>query len=395
MESKSDRAPRARADAPLPALSAEELRRYGRHLLMPEVGLDGQRRLKRASVLIVGAGGLGSPAALYLAAAGVGRLGLVDFDVVDASNLQRQLLHGTANVGQSKLDSARARLADVNPNVQVETHATRLDRTNALELLARYDVIVDGTDNFPTRYLVNDACVLLGKPNVYGSVFRFDGQASVFDATRGPCYRCLYPDPPPPGMVPSCAEGGVFGVLPGLIGVLQAIETLKLLLGTGTPLVGRLLLFDALALQFRELRLKKDPDCPVCGTHPTVTELIDYESFCGLGAAAAAHAGDEITARELAARLERGEDLVIVDVREPHEFEIAHLPGAELIPLRSVPERLGEIPRERDVVLQCHHGIRSLTALEFLRGEGYTRVCSLAGGIDAWSLEVDPSLPRY
>ena len=378
----------------LPSLTAEELRRYGRHLLMPEVGLDGQRRLKGASVLIIGAGGLGSPAALYLAAAGVGRIGLVDFDRVDDSNLQRQLLHGTASVGRAKLDSARERLADVNPNVRVDAHATRLERSNAFEILEPYDVIIDGTDNFPTRYLVNDACVLLGKPNVYGSVFRFEGQASVFDARRGPCYRCLYPDPPPPGMVPSCAEGGVFGVLPGVIGLLQSVETLKLLLGRGEPLIGRLLLFDALALTFRELRLKKDPDCPVCGTHPSVTELIDYESFCGLGEQTVA-ASDEISVQELAARRERGENLELVDVREPHEYQIAHLEGAVLIPLRSLPERFAEIPRDRDVVLHCHHGVRSLTALEFLRAQGYERVTSLAGGIEAWSLEIDPSVPRY
>ncbi len=380
----------------LPPLGQDELLRYSRHLILPEVGLQGQRKLKAASVLLVGAGGLGSPLALYLAAAGVGRLGLVDFDVVDETNLQRQVLHGTASVGRPKLESARARLADLNPLVRVDAHETRLDCGNAFEILRPYDVIVDGTDNFPTRYLVNDACALLGKPNVYGSIYRFEGQASVFDARRGPCYRCLYPEPPPPGLVPSCAEGGVLGVLPGVIGVLQGIETLKLLLGIGESLIGRLLLFDALTMSFRQLELRKDPDCPLCGAHATVRELIDYEAFCGLEPPA----GDgedqwQIGAGELAARRARGDDLVLVDVREPHEWEIAHLPGATLIPLARLPERVSELDTRREVVLYCHTGQRSARALEFLRQAGYRKLRNLRGGIDAWSREVDPSLPRY
>jgi adenylyltransferase/sulfurtransferase len=380
----------------LPAMNQEELLRYGRHLMLPEVGLEGQRRLKASSVLMIGAGGLGSPLALYLAAAGVGRLGIVDFDVVDASNLQRQILHGSSSIGRPKLESARQRLLDVNPNVHVEGYETRLTSENALEILKPYDVVVDGTDNFPTRYLVNDACVLLGKPNVYGSIFRFEGQASVFDARRGPCYRCLYPDPPPPGLVPSCAEGGVLGVLPGVIGTIQALETIKLLLGQGEPLIGRLLLFDALSLTFRELKLRKDPTCPVCGEHPTVTRLIDYEEFCGVTPAAAhADAGDEIGARELASRIERGDDLVIVDVREPHEYEIARIPGSSLIPLNSLPGRLNELDSSREIVLHCHHGQRSRRALEFLRQSGFRKLKNLTGGIDDWSRDVDPSVPRY
>jgi sulfur-carrier protein adenylyltransferase/sulfurtransferase len=381
----------------LPPVSQEELLRYSRHLILPEVGLAGQRKLKAASVLCVGAGGLGSPLALYLAAAGVGRIGIVDFDRVDESNLQRQILHGTSDVGRLKLESARDRLADINPHVAIEGHATRLTSDNAMELLGRYDVIVDGTDNFPTRYLVNDACVLLGKPNVYGSIFRFEGQASVFDARTGPCYRCLYPDPPPPGLVPSCAEGGVLGVLPGVIGVIQAIEALKLLLGTGEPLIGRLLLFDALAMRFRELKLRKDPACPVCGAHPTVTRLIDYAQFCGLPSAEAlaAERAVEIGARELAERRARGDDLVLIDVREPHEWQIARIEGATLIPLNSLPERVGELDSSREIVLQCHHGQRSMRALEFLQQAGFRKLLNLRGGIEAWSREVDPSVPRY
>jgi len=384
--------------AGLPNLSAAEMQRYGRHLLLPEVGLEGQRRLKAASVLIVGAGGLGSPLALYLAAAGVGRLGLADFDRVDASNLQRQILYGESSVGRSKLDAARARLADLNPGVEVVLHEGRLTRENAMEILAPYDVVADGTDNFPTRYLVNDACALLGKPNVYGSIFRFDGQASVFDARVGPCYRCLYRDPPPPGLVPSCAEGGVLGVLPGVIGVIQGVETLKLLLGIGEPLVGRLLLFDALSLTFRELALRKDPACPLCGAERTITELVDYEAFCGLppeGAEEPGLDGWEIVPAELRERLGRGADIVLVDVREPHEWEIARLPAATLIPLRTLPARLAELDASRETVLYCHHGHRSMRALEFLREAGFQRLKNLRGGIDAWSLEVDPSVPRY
>jgi adenylyltransferase/sulfurtransferase len=381
----------------LPPITPPELKRYSRHLILPEVGLTGQRRLKAASVLIVGAGGLGSPLALYLAAAGVGRLGIVDFDVVDESNLQRQVLHGTASVGRPKLESAQARLADVNPHVRVDAHETRLTSENAFEIMRPYDIVVDGTDNFPTRYLVNDACVLLGKPNVYGSIFRFEGQASVFDARVGPCYRCLYPDPPPPGLVPSCAEGGVLGVLPGVIGVIQGIETIKIILGIGESLVGRLLLFDALALSFRELKLKKDPQCPLCGERPTITSLIDYEQFCGIAPASATHDMEEleIDARELKARLDRGDDLVLVDVREPHEHEIASIPGARLIPLNRLPEHLNELDSSREIVLHCHHGVRSMRALEMLRESGFRKLESLRGGIDAWSLEVDPSVPRY
>jgi len=382
----------------LPPLSQEELLRYSRHLILPEVGLAGQRRVKAASVLVIGAGGLGSPLALYLAAAGVGRIGIVDFDVVDESNLQRQVLHGTSSVGKSKLESAVARLADLNPNVRVDPHETRISSENALDLIRPYDVIVDGTDNFPTRYLVNDACVLLGKPNVYGSIFRFEGQASVFDARVGPCYRCLYPDPPPPGLVPSCAEGGVLGVLPGVIGVIQGIETLKLILGVGETLVGRLLLFDALAMRFRELKLKKDPACPICGPKPTLTALIDYEQFCGITpveAATESAARWEIEAREVQARRARGEDFDLIDVREPHEFEIAHIEGAKLIPLNSLPARLSELDSSREIVLHCHHGQRSMRALEYLYTSGFRKLKNLHGGIDSWSRDVDPSVPRY
>jgi adenylyltransferase/sulfurtransferase len=382
----------------LPPLTQDELLRYSRHLILPEVGLDGQRRIKAASVLIVGAGGLGSPLALYLAAAGIGRLGIVDFDEVDESNLQRQILHGTASIGTPKLASAKARLADLNPGVHVDTYETRLTSENALELMRPYDVVVDGTDNFPTRYLVNDACVLLGKPNVYGSIFRFEGQASVFDARKGPCYRCLYPDPPPPGLVPSCAEGGVLGVLPGVIGVIQGIETLKLILGTGESLIGRLLLFDALGMRFRELKLRKDPACPICGEHPTVTELIDYEQFCGLTPTEQAMAEAEnweIGPRELAQRMGQAEPPMLIDVREPHEFQIAHIEGATLIPLNTLPARLAELDSSRDIVLHCHHGTRSMRALEMLHSSGFRKLKNLRGGIDAWSREVDPSIPRY
>ncbi len=380
----------------LPPLSPAELLRYGRHLILPEVGLDGQRRIKAASVLVVGAGGLGSPLALYLAAAGVGRIGLVDFDQVDASNLQRQILYGASSVGRPKLEEARRRLQDLNPGVEVATFETRLTSENAFDLIRPYDIVVDGTDNFPTRYLVNDACVLLGKPNVYGSIFRFEGQASVFDAARGPCYRCLYPDPPPPGLVPSCAEGGVLGVLPGVIGLIQGVETLKLILGRGETLIGRLLLFDALAMSFRELKLRKDPDCPLCGERRTVTALIDYEQFCGVAPEGAADAEEwEIGPQELKARRERGDELVVVDVREPHEAAIARLPGATLIPLNSLPERVSELDSSREIVLHCHHGQRSMRALEFLRQAGFRKLKNLHGGIDAWSREVDPSVPRY
>ncbi len=380
--------------AELPKLSHDEILRYSRHLILPDVGVEGQRKLKAARVLLVGAGGLGSPAALYLAAAGVGTLGLVDFDVVDKTNLQRQILHGTSNVGKPKLESAKERIQDINPNVRVETFETRLTSENALDILREFDVVADGTDNFPTRYLVNDACVILGKPNVYGSIFRFEGQASVFYAKEGPCYRCLYAEPPPPGLVPSCAEGGVLGVLPGIVGSIQALETLKLILGTGEPLIGRLLLFDALKLQFRELRLTKDPDCPVCGANPTVTELIDYEAFCGVGAEPA-YDGPEISAEQLKAESERNPALVVVDVREPHEYEIAHIEGAKLIPLGELPNRLHELDGHAEIVTHCHKGVRSMKALEILKGAGFAKVRSLKGGIDAWSVNVDAGVPRY
>jgi len=378
----------------LTPLSHEELLRYSRHLTLPDVGLDGQAKLGDARVLLIGAGGLGSPAALYLAAAGVGTLGLVDFDLVDRSNLQRQIIHGTSAIGTPKIESARARLRDVNPHVQVETFGERLTSGNALQILRGFDIVVDGSDNFPTRYLVNDACVLLGKPNVYGAVFRFDGQVSVFHAREGPCYRCLYAEPPPPELVPSCAEGGVLGVLPGVIGSLQALETIKLIVGIGETLIGRLLLFDGRRMQFRELTLQKDPDCPVCGAHPSVTELIDYEAFCGAGGWGLG-AGAEITALELERERARRPDLVLVDVREPREAEIAHIAGARLIPLRELPGRLAELSGHGDIVTLCHHGPRSLKAREILKGAGFSSVRSLAGGIDAWAREVDPEVPRY
>jgi molybdopterin/thiamine biosynthesis adenylyltransferase/rhodanese-related sulfurtransferase len=381
------------AQAPLPELSPPELRRYGRHLSLSEVGEAGQQRLKAGRVLVVGAGGLGSPLALYLAAAGVGTIGVVDFDTVEESNLQRQIAHGTSWVGRSKLGSITARLEDLNPHVTVVPHEARLDRGNALAIVRDYDVIVDGTDNFATRYLVNDACVLEQKPNVYGSILRFEGQASVFDARVGPCYRCLFPEPPPPGVVPSCAEAGVLGVLPGVIGSIQATETIKLLVGAGDTLVGRLLLYDALEMRFREMRLRKDPRCPICGEHPTIRELQDYDALCGVKP----HADDglEITVRELSERLGRGEDLLVVDVREAFELAIASFPDALHVPLRAVAARAGELPRDRLVVLACHTGRRSMRALEILREQGFTRLKNLAGGIDAWSREVDSSVPRY
>ncbi len=377
-----------------PKLSHEEILRYSRHLILPDVGVEGQKKLKAARVLLVGAGGLGSPAALYLAAAGVGTLGLVDFDVVDKTNLQRQILHGTSAVGTPKLESARARIQDLNPNVQVETFETRLTSENALDIIREFDVVADGTDNFPTRYLVNDACVLLGKPNVYGSIFRFEGQASVFYAKEGPCYRCLYAEPPPAGLVPSCAEGGVLGVLPGIIGSIQAMETIKLIVGAGEPLIGRLLLFDALKLQFRELKLEKDPDCPVCGRNPTVTQLIDYEAFCGIGAEPV-YDGADVTADEVKGELDAGKELVLLDVRDPHEYEITHIDGAKFIPLGELPARLNELDDHADVVTYCHHGARSLKALEILKAAGFAKVRSLRGGIDAWAVNVEREMPRY
>ncbi len=376
-------------------LSHAEMLRYSRHLLLPEVGVSGQRKLKASRVLTVGAGGLGSPLSLYLAAAGVGTIGIVDFDVVDLTNLQRQIVHGTSTLGRPKLDSAEARLTDLNPNVKIERHETRLTSQNAMEILREYDIVVDGTDNFPTRYLVNDACVLLGKPNVYGSIFRFEGQASLFYAEAGPCYRCLYSEPPPPGLVPSCAEGGVLGVLPGIIGSIQALETIKWIIGAGTSLLGRLLLFDALKLRFRELELRKDPACPLCGPNRTIRELIDYEAFCGIGSEPV-YAGPEITAEELRQEMEeKGSELVLVDVREPHEWEIAHIEGATLIPLNQLPERLAELDGHAEIVTHCHHGARSMKALEILKGAGFGKVRSLAGGIDAWAERVEPGMPRY
>jgi adenylyltransferase/sulfurtransferase len=384
----------------LPELTNDEVKRYSRHLIMPEVGVDGQRRLKAGSVLCIGAGGLGSPAAMYLAAAGVGRIGVVDFDVVDFSNLQRQIIHGTSDVGRSKLASAKDRLVDINPHIEVETYETALSSENALKLFEPYDVILDGTDNFPTRYLTNDACVLLGKPNAYGSIFRFEGQASVFATKDGPCYRCLYPEPPPPGLVPSCAEGGVLGVLPGIIGVIQATEAIKLIAGIGEPLIGRFLIYDALRMRFRELKLRKDADCPVCGTHPTVTKLIDYEQFCGLKpapetASVSQNIGQDITSVDLKARLDRGEKLRIVDVREPNEFQINRIPGAELIPLGEIPRRYAELDPEEEVVVHCKMGGRSAKAADFLRSVGFKRVLNLKGGILDWIDKVDPSQPKY
>jgi adenylyltransferase/sulfurtransferase len=382
----------------LPALTNDEVKRYSRHLIMPEVGVDGQRRLKAAKVLCIGAGGLGSPVALYLAAAGVGTIGIVDFDVVDFSNLQRQIIHGTPDVGRSKLASAKDRLNAINPEVNVVTHEATLTSQNAFELFGPYDVIVDGTDNFPTRYLVNDACVLLGKPNAYGSIFRFEGQASVFATKQGPCYRCLYPEPPPPGLVPSCAEGGVLGVLPGIIGVIQATETVKLIMGIGEPLIGRFLIYDALRMKFRELKLRKDPDCPVCGTHPTVTTLIDYEQFCGVAptpSETSVNNATEITAVELKQRLDRGDKITIVDVREPHEYQINRIAGSTLIPLGDIPRRFNELDPDDEIVVQCKVGARSARAAEFLRSVGFGRVLNLRGGILDWIDKVDPSQPKY
>ena len=397
------RSVRLQADRELPQLTNDEIKRYSRHLIMPEVGVEGQRKLKAAKVLCIGAGGLGSPVAMYLTAAGVGTLGLVDFDVVDFSNLQRQILHGTPDVGRTKLASARDRLQALNPEITIETYETALSSENALQLFQPYDVIVDGTDNFPTRYLVNDACVLLGKPNAYGSIFRFEGQASVFGAKNGPCYRCLYPEPPPPGLVPSCAEGGVLGVLPGIIGTIQAMETIKLILGIGEPLVGRFLIFDALRMKFRELKLQKDPDCPVCGTHPTVTTLIDYDQFCGVHPAAPEPLESttvqasplDISAVDLKARLDRGDDLLVVDVREPQEYQINRIPGSVLIPLGDVPKRYHELDPNQEVVVQCKMGGRSAKAADFLRSVGFTRVLNLTGGILAWIDKVDPTQPKY
>ncbi len=378
-------------------LSNDEIRRYSRHLIMPEVGMEGQKKLKAASVLMIGAGGLGSPLGMYLAAAGVGRIGIVDFDVVEFSNLQRQILHSTQDVGRPKLDSAKERLLGINPNIQIETYEARLSSENALDILKDYDIIVDGTDNFPTRYLVNDACALLKKANVYGSIFRFEGQASVFYAEEGPCYRCLYPEPPPPGLVPSCAEGGVLGVLPGIIGAIQANEAIKLILGTGESLIGKLLLFDALKMKFRELKLRKNPSCPICGVHPTIHELIDYEAFCGITPQPTNKEDKkqwQITVEELKGKVDQGEDIFILDVREPHEYQICNLNGY-LIPLGELPKRVHELDSSKEIVVHCQRGGRSQRALEFLLQAGFKKVKNLVGGIDAWAQRIDPKMPRY
>ena len=377
-------------------LSNDEILRYSRHLIMPKVGMDGQQKLKAARVLCIGAGGLGSPLALYLAAAGVGTLGIVDFDVVDFTNLQRQIIHTTADVGRRKLDSAAEKLKAINPFVQVRTFETKLTSANALDLFRDFDLVVDGTDNFPTRYLVNDACVLTGKPNVYGSIFRFEGQVSVFATKDGPCYRCLYPEPPPPGLVPSCAEGGVLGILPGLVGVMQATEAIKLILGKGDPLIGRLLLVDALGMRFRELKLRKNPDCPVCGPHATVTHFIDYNEFCGIrGEEKPVDAAvPQISVEELKQKLDSGEDIFILDVREPHEYQICNL-GGHLIPLGELPKRVHELDSSRQIVAHCKMGGRSAKAVQFLRQAGFQKVTNLAGGVHAWADKIDPKMPRY
>lgn len=384
-------------------LSHEEIKRYSRHLIMPEVGMEGQRKLKAASVLLIGTGGLGSPLAMYLAAAGIGRIGLVDYDVVDESNLQRQVIHGTKDVGRPKLESAKETILDINPNVTVDTYATPLTSDNALEILEPYDIIIDGTDNFPTRYLVNDASVILGKPNVYGSIFRFEGQASVFYAEEGPCYRCLFPEPPPPGLVPSCAEGGVLGVLPGTIGAIQATEAVKLILGTGEPLIGRLLLYDALHMTFDTVKLRKNPDCPVCSENPTQTELIDYEQFCGMPGHDHSEFFSEnealvpgITVAEVKAKVDNGEDFLLLDVREPHEWEISDIPVAtHHIPRGKILEHLGELDTAHEIVVYCKSGGRSADVIATLRQHGYSRLRNMLGGINAWATKVDPSIPTY
>ena len=384
---------------PSPGLSNEEILRYSRHLIMPEVGMEGQLKLKQARVLLIGTGGLGAPLGLYLAAAGVGTIGLVDFDVVDFTNLQRQVIHGTKDVGRKKLDSAADRMADINPLIKIVKHDTMLSSENALDLLKDYDIVVDGTDNFPTRYLVNDACVLLGKPNVYGSIFRFEGQCTVFAYPGGPCYRCLYPEPPPPGLVPSCAEGGVLGILPGTIGVMQATEAVKLILGKGEPLVGRLVLFDALAMRFRELKLRRNPECPVCGDHPTITKLIDYQEFCGIPQHEPPPAPGkkewEIDPVDVKAKIDRGDRFVFIDVREPHEYQICKIPGTILIPLGDLPKRVNELNSADEIVAHCKTGMRSGKAVDFLRQAGFKKVKNMVGGILAWSDKVDRSVPKY
>jgi len=383
--------------APPVTLSKEEILRYSRHLIMPEVGMEGQLKLKSAKVALIGTGGLGAPLGMYLAAAGIGRIGLVDFDVVDFTNLQRQVIHGTKDVGRKKLDSAAETMLDINPYLEIDRHETALTTENALQILKDYDIVVDGTDNFPTRYLVNDACVLLGKPNVYGSIFRFEGQATVFAYQGGPCYRCLYPEPPPPGLVPSCAEGGVLGILPGTIGLIQATETVKLILGIGEPLVGRLLLYDALAMRFRELKLRRNVDCPVCGDHPTIRELIDYQQFCGIPNQPhepVAAEGD-IEPVEVKAKIDRGDPFVLIDVREPHEYQICKIPYAKLIPLGDLPKRVNELDSADEIVAHCKSGMRSAKAVDFLKQAGFRKVRNMKGGILAWSDKVDPSVPKY
>lgn len=383
----------------LPTLSHEEILRYSRHLLIPDVGLEGQRKLKASAVLVIGTGGLGSPVALYLAAAGIGRIGLVDYDVVDTSNLQRQVIHGTANIDKLKVDSARERMLDLNPDIQVEVYNEPFTSENAVGIAKNYDLLIDGTDNFPTRYLTNDVCVMLGIPNIYGSIFRFDGQVSVFDAQKGPCYRCLFPEPPPPGLVPSCAEGGVLGVLPGTIGTLQATEALKVLLGIGEPLIGKLLLYNALDMSFDFVKLRKNPKCKVCSAEPEITELIDYEAFCGVPSydhdEGAVGGGWDITAVDLAERLKTGDHIRLIDVREPHELEISHLDGADLIPLGEMAGRMSELDSAEDIVLVCKSGTRSARALELLASAGFRKMKNLKGGINAWARDVDSSLPVY
>lgn len=396
-------APEALADV---TFSHEEVERYSRHLIMPEVGMVGQKKLKAASILLIGAGGLGSPLALYLTAAGIGRIGLVDYDVVDYTNLQRQIIHGTKDVGRPKLESAKASMLAINPFVQVDTYEVALTSANALEILAPYDVIIDGTDNFPTRYLTNDACVLLGKPNVYGSIFRFEGQLSIFDAAQGPCYRCLFPEPPPPGAVPSCAEGGVLGILPGTIGALQATEAIKLILGIGDSMIGRLLLYDALNMEFTEVKLRKNPNCPVCGENPTVTELIDYEQFCGAPAHDRSpyaaqevdlHEVRQMTPVQLKERLDGGDDLFLLDVRQPHEWDISNMQsvGAKLIPQNELMEHLDEFDQEQEIVVQCRSGVRSANVIMIMQQLGFKNLWNLEGGINRWAQEVDPSIPVY
>ena len=380
-------------------LSKDEILRYSRHLIMPEVGMEGQLKLKSAKVLMIGAGGLGAPLGMYLAAAGVGRIGIVDFDVVDFTNLQRQVIHGTSDVGRKKLDSAADTMHEINPYVQIDKHETALSSENALGLFKDYDIIVDGTDNFPTRYLVNDACVLTGKPNVYGSIFRFEGQATVFAYQGGPCYRCLYPEPPPPGLVPSCAEGGVLGILPGTIGLIQATEAVKLILGVGEPLVGRLVLYDALAMRFRELKLRRNPECPVCGDHPTITKLIDYQEFCGIPQheppPAPGVKEGEIDAVEVKRKMDRGDQFLLLDVREPHEYLICSIPTSKLIPLGDLPKRVNELDTATEIVAHCKSGVRSAKAVDFLKQAGFKKVKNMKGGILAWSDKVDPKVPKY